>query len=438
MSDKGVSIRLKASPDARLVPEQGDQRHVDFHLRVDDRKVQRDPVAAQRPSISLALVIDRSGSMHGAKVETAKHAALQVLNQLTDRDRASLVVFDDRIDVLCPAAPVTPQLRDEMRSRLAGVAARGSTALHEGWLTGAQTIADDGKGRGGAPARVLLLTDGMANVGKTDPEAIAAEAAQVYRDAGVATSTFGIGVDYDEALLGPMAVAGGGQFHHLRTPDEIIATFGGELGALLDTAVTQVSLELAVGSGTGLELVSTFWGDQPSPNALTVQIGDLPAGEERHVVVSLTLPPGTVGSGREVRARVSWVDDGGPRRTEWQTVRFTYTTEANALAEQPDSEVLRQASLHQSARARQQAAQLRKEGRGGEARDMLYATSATLSRAARFSPAAASMADDLDALGAEMVSREFSPEELKEMRFRNQNLSRGQRDLRRRKGPEEK
>ncbi len=433
MPDMGVSIRLKASPDARLAPEKGDQRHVDFHLRVDDRKARHRPSVPQRPPISVALVIDRSGSMHGDKVETAKHAALQVLNQLTEQDRASVVVFDSRIDVLCPATAVTPRLRDEMRSRLAGVAARSRTALHEGWLIGAQTIADDGEGGTATPARVLLLTDGMANVGETDPEAIATQAARVYRLAGVATSTFGIGSDYDETLLGPMAVAGGGQFHHLRTPDEIIATFGGELGALLDTAVTKVNLELAVGSGTTMELVSTFWVDRTSPNSMVVRIGDLPAGEERHVVVCLTLPAGAVASGREIRARVTWTDESGPKQSEWQAVRFTYATDADARAEQPDIDVLRVASEHESARARQRAAQLRKEGRAAEARDALYSTGARLARASAFSPAAAAFVDDLSALGDEMTSREFSSDELKEMRFVSQTISRGQRDLRRRK-----
>jgi Ca-activated chloride channel family protein len=91
--------------------------------------------------------------------------------------------------------------------------------------------------------RCFLLTDGLANVGLTDLEQIAAQAAGVRTHAGVGTSTFGIGDDYAESLLGPMAVAGGGQFHHLRTPVDIARTFLGELAEMLCAAALNVLLE---------------------------------------------------------------------------------------------------------------------------------------------------------------------------------------------------
>src|SRR5438132_172271 len=96
----------------------------------------------------------------------------------------------------------------------------------------------------GRLTRCFLLTDGLANVGVTDVEQIAADAAGVRANAGVGTSTFGIGLDYNEALLGPMAVAGGGQFHNLRSPAEIATTFLGELGELLAVAARDVRLEI--------------------------------------------------------------------------------------------------------------------------------------------------------------------------------------------------
>lgn len=436
MSGNETTIRMKASPDGRLVPTMGDRRYVDFHIKVDALLVADDRSA--RPSITLSLVLDRSGSMHGLKVETAKRAALQVLDQLTDRDRASLVVFDDRIDVLLPASPVTPQVRDEIRARLSNVAARGSTALHEGWLTGAQTIADDGSDRQGAPARILLLTDGLANVGKIDPEEIAAETAQVLSRAGIVTSTFGIGEDYDEGLLGPMAVAGGGQFHHLRSSEEMLATFSGELGALLDTAVTQVSLEIETDLGIEVEPVSAYWLDKTSSTNTVVRIGDLPANEERHVVISATFPASSEGNGRRVRARVVWTDTNGARRGEWQTVQFTYADSAAVQAEARDPEVVRWAGLHESARARQEASLLRRRGLSAQASARLREAGAGARKAAAFAPDMAPIAHELDDLAAEMDQRQFTSDELKELRFRSQTFSRGQRDLRRSDDSEKK
>jgi len=430
MESDETMIRLKASPEARLILPTGDQRHLDFHLKVDDRRTPDFAASGQRPPIRLALVLDRSGSMSRGKLDTAKTAALQVLEQLTERDQAAVIVFDDRIDVLSPAAPLTTTAREAIRARLSGVEARGSTALHEGWLTGAQAIADDGNEQKGSPARVLLLTDGLANVGKTDAEEIATEAAQVHSRAGIATSTFGIGDDYDEGLLGPMAVAGGGQFHHLRQASEIVTTFSGELGTLLDTAVTQVALELEVGLGTQLALVSAYWLDQTSPNTMMVRIGDLPAGEERHVVVNATFPPGTVQTDRQVRARVIWTDKFGSQQGEWQSVRFTYADASAVEAQARDAEVVRWAGLHQSARAQQDAAYLRRRGMAAQASSRLRDTRDFLRSSARFAPEAAPMAAELDSLAEEIETRSFSSQELKELTFRSQNVRRGQRDLR--------
>ena len=88
-----------------------------------------------------------------------------------------------------------------MRAELSRIDARGSTALHEAWLTGCRLIAPD-RAQTGRLTRTFLLTDGLANVGLTDAEQIAVQAGEVRANAGIGTSTFGIGVDYDEGLLG--------------------------------------------------------------------------------------------------------------------------------------------------------------------------------------------------------------------------------------------
>ncbi len=185
--------------------------------------------------------------MHGSKIATARDAASAVVAGLDDRDRLAVVVFDDRIDVLQPATPASAEVRTSIRTALQGVDARGSTALHEGWLSGCREIASDAESTAAERsrlARCFLLTDGLANVGLVDPEQIASQAADIRRTAGVGTSTFGIGLDYAEQLLGPMAVAGGGQFHHLRTPADIRQTFAGELAELLSVVASSVRLEL--------------------------------------------------------------------------------------------------------------------------------------------------------------------------------------------------
>ncbi|NPV07442.1 MAG: VWA domain-containing protein [Anaerolineae bacterium] len=431
MSAGNSIIRFSISPEATLVPSRGDSRYVDFHLRAD---ATRHPVTErdrQRLPLSLGLVLDRSGSMSGAKIETAKRAVLQVLARLNEHDRVSLVIFDDHIDVLQPSTAATDALKWHLSQQLARVHARGSTALHEGWLTGCHSIADDDPGRSlGRPARVFLLTDGLANVGQTDPETIASEAAQIHVRTGITTSTFGIGSDYDEGLLGPMAVAGGGQFHHLRHPDDILSTFAGELGALLHTVATGVSLEVEVGSGVDFEVVSAYWAERTSPTGgWRVTVGDLTAGEERHLVARLRLPPGSQRSAQRIRARVTWTSGGVAQQGSWQELAFTYASEQEAEREQRDRGVIHWAGLHESARARQRASYLNQQGDTNAAGDLLRKTSAMIAAMAADDAELTQAVRDLRDL-SDRVSTPMSPDVAKEMSFVSQAFSRGQRDYR--------
>src|SRR5215475_5819812 len=124
-NDTDQRVELAMLPERRLIGA-GSLRHIDFHVRVAEARHQQ----ARRAPVAIGLVLDRSGSMSGHKIETARQAALAVLERLTDADRVAAVVFDDRIDVLMDGAPATPETRARLRAELAAVEARGSTALH--------------------------------------------------------------------------------------------------------------------------------------------------------------------------------------------------------------------------------------------------------------------------------------------------------------------
>ena len=429
-SEAAVSVTLEARPERQLIRPSGSLRHIDYQLQVSELAAQSN---AERLALNLALVLDRSGSMQGDKLATAKRAALAVIDRLDERDRIAVVVFDDRIDVVQKAAAATTDVKAQVSAALAEIEARATTALHEGWLTGCRTIAGDAApSTDEALPRCFLLTDGLANVGETDPEQIASEAAGVREQGGIGTSTFGIGDDYDESLLGPMAVAGGGQFHNLRTAGEIASTFIGELGDLLAVAASQVRLEVEVTPGVTVEAVSEYWTSESTTGASrwSMLIGDLLGGEERHIVVRFGFPPKGEQDGHIVRARVVWSAAGGEHSTNWQEVRFSYADYQVCDAEHRDASVMHWVGLHHAKRAMRQATELYRQSDVDKARQRLRKVARRISEYAGSDADLRNAIGELTALEEDLAARRLSAARSKEIHYTSQRISRGQKDFR--------
>src|ERR1044071_8659145 len=225
--------------------EAGREQTVDVLIRITPPAVTSSgPNWKGRPDLNLSLVLDRSGSMEGEKMIRAREAAMLCVDQMLPTDRLSVVTFDDRIEVLFPSEPVTN--KQSMKDLISRVTARGSTALHEAWVRGGLTVSERMLDQG--INRVVLITDGLANVGITNTDEIVTQAMGVYQR-GVSTSTIGIGADFNEDLLMPMAQSGGGNAWHVVEPDDMQRIFQVELEGLIAQFAHTVSLSLIPADG---------------------------------------------------------------------------------------------------------------------------------------------------------------------------------------------
>ena len=236
----------------------------------------------QRPGLNLALVIDRSGSMAGSKLSYARKAARFLAGELTERDRLAIVTFDEDVNVLVPSQPVRDPLL--FISAINTIDAGGCTALFDGWLAGATQVANQLDPQG--LNRVLLLSDGQANEGLTDADAIAAKV-EGLTQRGISTSAFGLGSGFDEDLMGAVAAAGDGTLAQIESPKQLADLYASELQGLASTVGRKVSL--GIRGKHGAELVDVI-NDLPQTSAGNYQLPNLRYGQELGVGVRLQLP----------------------------------------------------------------------------------------------------------------------------------------------------
>jgi Ca-activated chloride channel family protein len=138
---------------------------------------------------------------------------------------------------------------------------------------------------------VLLLSDGQANVGETDVEAVGRRA-MAARSKGVTVSTLGVGRDYNEAMMAEIATEGGGRFYHIAKASQIAAYLTGELGEIASLAARNAAVILNLPAGTGAQTQSAAYPVQGH----TVSLGDIPTATTLEVVVRMLLPPQPTGS----------------------------------------------------------------------------------------------------------------------------------------------
>jgi Ca-activated chloride channel family protein len=325
------------------------EQTVDVLVRITPLEV--DIKSKARPKLNLSMVLDRSGSMDGTKMREAREAVKYCVDQMTAEDRFSTVIFDDHVDVLFESQKMNAANKMLLKSEIDTVTSRGSTALHEAWVSGGLQVAKHLENN--AINRVILVTDGQANVGETDPGRIKEQAGSL-AETGVSTSTIGIGRDFNEDLLMPMAEAGGGNAWHVQESGDMTRIFTVELNGLIGQIGKNVTLRVKTRDGIRVvDLLNDFETDR----AGDYKLPNLQAGSPLDIVIRLQVGPGKL-SDTFVAAEFSMsyvVQDSGLTETRTAGLSFEFA-DAAEVADLPENlDVTRATQLLMNARARLEA-----------------------------------------------------------------------------------
>ena len=347
----GVSCRVEPDYSVRLADKAG-EAYVKVTLAAD--KV----AAANRPSVNLAIVLDRSGSMSGDKIVKAREAACEAIRRLDAKDIVSVVAYDNSSEVIVPAQHVAE--KEALVARINAIEPRGCTALFDGVSAGATEIRKF-KGRCEI-SRILLLSDGQANVGPSSAEELGRYGALLMKE-GIAVSTIGLGVDYNEDLMTRLSQKSDGNSYFVEKSDDLPRVFASELGDVLSVAATKVALKVSFGVGfTPVELIGRD--GRILDGTVSIDLNQLYGGQEKYVIVKCDAAPGYVGSAREIaKAEVAYVD---PKDERQKTVTgvgtVTYSADAAAVAASVNKSVVRERALNENAVRTEEALKLADRG----------------------------------------------------------------------------
>ena len=329
-----------------------------------------DNAQSNRRPINLSLVLDRSGSMSGSPLRNALKAAEQLVEFLQPEDYLSVVVYDDMAETV-----ISPQLvtdKKAIKTAIKKIRARGITNLSAGWLMGCDYVAAQQKSE--LLNRVLLLTDGLANMGIVDP-AVLIDTAQNKAEAGIMTTTLGFGSRFNEDLLIDMAEAGGGNFYFIQSGDDAANVFNIEMESLTSIVGQNLKVELLPKNKIQVAEVLNKYPSQEKNGGIELFLGDVYHVESKPLVLKLAIPAiateGRVDLGTIEYSYDRVVEGRIEKHTASLPLSIAVVSQAQAEKEELNIDVTQQVSQLRIARKKDEAIAIADNGNYQQAAEIL-------------------------------------------------------------------
>mgnify|MGYP006194398855 CR=1 FL=1 len=309
------------------------------HAAVAVRAVQREVEGAT--PLRIALVVDRSGSMDGEKFDHAIVAGHRLIDALSERDSLAIVTYGSHADVAHELRAITPSSRREMHDALDRIRLDGATNLSGGYEAALQLLQPASPD---AINRIILLSDGQANEGIVDPDALA-QMARTGLGGGVSLSTMGVGLDYDEVLMQALAQNGAGNYYFIERASDTDRLLQDEFKGLVSTVARNTELRFRLPQGAQIQAIDGFTyrrdGDE-----YVVNLAAFFAGQQKDLLLDIEVGDSLHGEVELLQARL--VYDADDSRREMRVARVVTIGPGPIVA---DEIVLRRVQQIRTARA---------------------------------------------------------------------------------------
>lgn len=362
-------VKLSAGLGQSVIPPGGGKVYLRLSL-----KALAHETSENRPPINVGLVLDRSGSMRGPRIAAAKEAARMALSRLGSDDVAALVAYNHKVDVVQSAR--TLGNHELFTTAIDRLTADGRTALYAGVKEGGRQVERFMSDR--RINRVILMSDGLANVGPSSPAELA-KLGQRLGGKGISVTTIGLGLGYNEDLMQRLALASDGNHAFAETPDDLIKIFNSEFGDTLSIAAKDIEIIIEVRAGFSPVRVLGRDADIDG-SRIKLRLNQLTALNERYLVVELdaaSSKPADEVAVAQIETR--YLDlQAGERRKSTAYVNASISSDKARQEASRDKQVLSEITTQIATERSEKAVDLRDNGDLAGARKLLQENAAYL------------------------------------------------------------
>jgi Ca-activated chloride channel family protein len=330
---------------------------------------------ADRTPANIAIVLDKSGSMGGNKIIHAKQAARMAVGLLNKEDIVSIVSYDNTVNVLVPATKVTDKA--SIYAAIERMEASGGTALFAGVSKGAAEVRKFlSKDR---INRVILLSDGQANVGPSSPTELGSLGASLSKD-GMTVTTIGLGTGYNEDLMASLAGYSDGNHAFVKNAKDLAQVFQYEFGDVLSVVAQDV--EVIIQCKEGIKPLRVL-GREASILGQTIKttMSQLYSEQEKYVMIEVEVPAGKVNEQKALAdVQISYHNMHSKQKNQLtSTLQLAYSNSADEIKRALNKSVVKSATKQIANETSKKALSLRDQGKGEAARLLLQESSSFIS-----------------------------------------------------------